>query len=111
MIKDFDREELTISQLYEFEKELEEFRVNKTLSNGKKVSYIDFDLYLIKENAINKKGAIIIPESITIRDGGSISGFTETPRYMVLSDKIKQFQSWKAKKEYAEKQKLKQLVI
>jgi hypothetical protein len=109
MITDFEKDTLSISQLYEFEKQLEEFRVNKVLSNGKKVSYIDFDLYLIKQNAITEKGAIIIPESITIRDGGSVSGFTETPRYLILMDRIKQFQEWKAKKEYGEKQRLKQM--
>lgn len=106
MIKDFENNALTVPELFAFEKELEEFRVRKTLSTGKEVSFIDFDTYLKKQGALNQNGAIIIPESTVVRVNGVIKEFLETPRYHVLMDKIEQFQKWKAGRDFAKKQQL-----
>lgn len=101
---------LTPAELKTFEAELEKYRIRKTLSSGKEVTYIDFDEFLKKEKAITDKGAIIIPEDYVVREKVHITNFVQTPKYFLLKDKISQFQEWKSKREYAEKMKLKSYV-
>ncbi len=42
----------TNTECREFLKQLEPYRVRKTLTNGEKVSYIDFDQYLVDQRVV-----------------------------------------------------------
>lgn len=101
---------LTELELKKLDETLEKFRINKTLSDGKEVSYIDIDAWLLSENAINEHGAIRIPASEQIRSlDGELIGTTNPPKYVLLWHQYRQHSEWKAKREFAKKHQLQHL--
>jgi hypothetical protein len=79
-------------ELRELEKDLEKYRITKTLSNGEVISYCDTVQYLVAEGAMR--------DERTVRD---------IPKYEELQDKLGQLNNLQKKTEYAKKMEVEQL--
>ena len=79
-------------ELRELEKELEKYRIHKTLSTGEEITYCDTTKYLIKEGAM-------INENM-IRD---------RIKYEELREKLDQLNNLQRKTDYAKRMKVEQL--
>ena len=79
-------------ELRELEKDLEKYRVNKTLSNGEKISYCDTVLFMIAEGGMSDPN--------TVRD---------ITKYQLLQDKLEQLGRLAHRTEYAKKMEVEQL--
>lgn len=87
--------------MFTFNTELEDYRVQKTLDDGKKVSYIDTQKWLVANKALTSDGKIII-DGMTYDDGHDCCPIL----FEELSYKLSKWATWKGRKEFAEKKQV-----
>lgn len=89
----------TNQELREFEKELKPFRVKKTLRDGYKAEYTDFEAYLVH------KRVLVIPHGY--KSGSVVE--SRIHEYQELNDKYEQLKKLKRKTEFAKAKEVEQL--
>ena len=94
----------TVVDFMELEKELEKYRITKTLSDGKVISYCDDQMYLMDQGALSRTGAVIVTgfETKFNSKGEPYSSCDYPTKYALLQDKLEKFNYWKGKKEKVE---------
>ena len=97
--------EYTVVDFMELEKELEKYRITKTLSNGEVISYCDEHMYLVDQGALSRTGAVVVTgyETKYNSKGEPYSSIDYPTKYLILQDKLEKYGKWKDKKEYVEK--------
>lgn len=88
-------------ELQKFDEEMKIYLEEKTLTNGTIVHVYNTQKYLQDNKAINHEGAVILKVN-EFNDDGTIKSYIYPPAYQVLSEKLEQWNKWKARKEYAQ---------
>jgi hypothetical protein len=103
--------EYTVVDFMELEKELEKYRITKTLNNGEVISYCDDQMYLMDQGALSRTGAVVVTGFETkFNSKGEPYTFIDYPtKYAILQDKLEKFSYWKGRKEKTEKANKKSL--
>ena len=87
--------EYTNSELKEMEKELQNYKITKTLSNGEEVTFYDEQKFFINKRVLSKNGAIMMV------------GSEKYPvPYALLKDKLDKLYGLERKRQYARKKEL-----
>lgn len=92
----------TDSELRAFGEEVKKYRIEKTLSTGEKITMPDFKQYYVDQGALTKEGAVVAMVDM-------FDGIIQPMKFAVLEEKVSQYCSWKARGEYGQLMRLKQL--
>lgn len=91
----------TDEELAKFEKDLEPFKVTRTITNGKSVTFYDYKKFHQFHGSLNEEGAIIMQH-----DGFD---YVTPTLYEKIENKIRQFSNYIMRREFSKRKKLDEL--
>jgi hypothetical protein len=97
-------------ELKSFDEQMQKYKAPKTDKMGGYVVY-DYEQFLKDCGALNKNGAVVVTSLTRHRTANDYTIDSDPVLFEAMMDKIEQWQEWKGRQEWGEKQRLAQLEV